>query len=198
MTDQTLQDLAEVARVVATRIREDAANIDLDVRHPRLTMENHARDLDRLAEKLNANPAEPAPVVTDEVVARALNAYCSEGLGEAPFEESMRAALEAAAPLLGTRPLLDREAVMKVLTDYRTVALRNSLNGPPGSSEVQLSEAADSVMELARPMPTREQVSEAILAAWLVRSELKVEATPVEHCRKLADAALALLDRGET
>lgn len=55
MTGEDLRSLAEVARVVATRIRQDAANIGVDVRHPRLTMENHAKDLDRLAAELDAH-----------------------------------------------------------------------------------------------------------------------------------------------
>lgn len=45
--------------------------------------------------------------------------------------------------------------------------------------------------------PTREQISEALLAAWIVQSELKVEASPVEHCRALADAVLALMGGAE-
>lgn len=55
-----------------------------------------------------------------------------------------RAALEAAAPLLGSRPLLDREAVKAVLA--------KRLHG---------EQVADLLMELARPMPTREELAVA-------------------------------------
>jgi hypothetical protein len=47
----------------------------------------------------------------------------------------------------------------------------------------------------ARPylMPDREEIEEALFAQWLVLSELRTVAAPVEHCRVFADAVLALL-----
>lgn len=84
------------------------------------------------------------------------------------------------------RPVLDRERVAVVLARLTGVDTREGRR------------LADAILELARPMPTREQISEAILAAWLVQAELKVEASPVEHCRTLADAVLALLNGSES
>lgn len=68
-----------------------------------------------------AHPAEPAPVVTDEAVAkgawviaegnsRAWLTYSDETRASIArsWEPTARAALEAAAPLLGPRPLLDQ------------------------------------------------------------------------------------------
>lgn len=75
-----LRALAEVARVVATRIRQDADNIDIDVRHPRLTMEHHAKDLDRLADELDAHTAhEITHLIADGEV---VTSCC----GRTPFE----------------------------------------------------------------------------------------------------------------
>jgi uncharacterized protein YgbK (DUF1537 family) len=53
-----LAELQDVARVIAVRIRQDAGNIGDDIRHPRLMIENHARDLDRLADKLAEHAAQ--------------------------------------------------------------------------------------------------------------------------------------------
>jgi hypothetical protein len=46
------------------------------------------------------------------------------------------------------------------------------------------------------PLPTQEQISEAILAAWIVQTELGVQATPVEHSRALAGGVMKLLNGG--
>lgn len=122
-----------------------------------------------LEKLLAAHPAEPVATrsveVPEEVVERANRAYWevfgSErliGMNDAPAEEAiaMRAALEAAAPLLGPRPLLDQQAVADVVyTAVRTQA------GPAVASLVG-TDVLGRLMELARPMPTQ-----AELAEWL-------------------------------
>lgn len=103
---------------------------------------------------LAAHPAEPAAVVTDEAVA-ATRAWLDEYYDFAlrGTDEAARLLLETAAPLLGLRPLLDREAVHQ--------AIAANVWAVEGDG-VEIIEAVPAVMELARPMPTQ-----AELADWL-------------------------------
>lgn len=103
-----------------------------------------------------------------------------------------RKALEAAIPLLGTRHMLDREALYTLLR-----ATRVTVTDEWRPTETSSGQIADAVMKLAQPMPTREQIEEAIFAVWLVHTELRTVAAPVEHCRAFADAVLALLKGGQ-
>lgn len=104
----------------------------------------------------------PVPVVTDEAVDAAIDVlmgYGHNGLQCDPtpcFATPVRRALEAAAPLLGPRPLLDRDAVQDAITGKVFTMMGDS---DPVCGTMA---ATDAVMELARPMPTREQVAAAV------------------------------------
>lgn len=102
-----------------------------------------------LARLLAAHPAEPALVVTEEAVKKAANVYWET---EGNRAVCMRAALEAAAPLLGLRPLLDREALTEEI--FRATPMQVSRNSS--------RDAADIALRLARPMLTREQIAKAL------------------------------------
>jgi len=121
---------------------------------------------------LAAHPAEPAPVVTDEaveaaasVVAEAASRHWESYSDEVraslahTWEARAREALEAAAPLLGPRPLLDREAVAKRLAGIIHDRQDQMIDG---HIEDDADALADAVMELARPMPTREQIEAVV------------------------------------
>jgi hypothetical protein len=135
---------------------------------------------------LAAHPAEPAPVVTDEAVEVVAAEFMARYKGTRNADvfalTGARVALEAAAPLLSPRPqvgvvhvqhadaeeyarifnlgfaeaveqykgspLLDREAVRRIFVDAINAYV---LGGVP-----TYYAHVDAVMELARPMPTRE------------------------------------------
>ena len=74
--------------------------------------DTYERSADVLRDLLAAHPAEPVGV-SDEAVTKALDGWCSVptyGTYQGQFD-AMRAALEAAAPLLGTRPQPSYDAV---------------------------------------------------------------------------------------
>lgn len=132
----------------------------------------------------------PAPVqveITDAAVGAARTAYskaCRDIPSDGPAR--FRAALEAAAPLLGPRPLLDRETVRERI--WRSLAG----TGLGGIFRDELAEAqADAVMELARPMPT-----EAGIVGVLHRSirEGGFAEEPADRRLRQARALLALLN----
>lgn len=115
----------------------------------------------------------PAPVqvkVPDEIVDIAVNAYLHDP-GDDPVS-SMRAALEAVAP----RSLLDREAVTKVLREFACWKDPQNL----------VKQYVADLLELARPMPTREW-----LAAYFL---LQVQTLAKGEEWYLADRLLALLN----
>lgn len=100
--------------------------------------------------------------ITDEVLAVAAQAsynkiphvYPWSDLTEnerSPHWERARAALEAAAPLLGPRPMLDRRQIEDsfIRAEHKGVSLLDAW---------EAGHLADAVMEMARPMPTREQL----------------------------------------
>jgi hypothetical protein len=68
-----------------------------------------------------------------------------------------RAALQAAYRVDVPRPLLDRMAVRDVLVRFWNAVLCNS-DVPGWTVQQEAEKARDAVMELARPMPTREQI----------------------------------------
>lgn len=121
---------------------------------------------------LAAHPAEPAQVVSDEAASShgpAVRAIASEFMARYkgtpdPDEFALNAAqagLLAALPLLGPRPLLDREAALQAIV---------AASEPEGSDNIMGREYvenyadvfADAVLKLARPMPTRDQVEAAV------------------------------------
>src|SRR5258705_13780400 len=81
------------------------------------------------------------PRITNEAVMAAGKAV---SLDWQNFVPGMRAALEAAVPLLDPRPLLDREAVYRAISGEAFI-------GPA-------EDATAAVMALARSVPTREQI----------------------------------------
>lgn len=104
----------------------------------------------------------PNPVqveITDEAVEAVMRdlALWDDGCS-LPFIEdevdggraAVRHILTVAAPLLDPRPLLDREAVKRILGDVRALPVTRSTNPH-----------VEAVMKLARPMPTREELAEA-------------------------------------
>lgn len=122
-----------------------------------------------------------APGVSEAAVDAAERAYGAFGAG-------MVDALEAAAPLLGARPLLDRAAVGQALRSNLTV---NEYNEP---SATGTTAAVDAVMELARPMPTREQI-DALLLEWRVRPPGQpTQQEAINYRRKMRNAVLALIN----
>lgn len=143
--------------------------------------EQFVRDL------LADHPAEPALVVTDEAVEAAAMAV---SLDWEKYTASMRTALRAAVPLLGPRPLLDREAVGRIIGDVRAL---------PWDGAVTPHIAA--VMKLARPMPTRKRIITA-----LARAEGRTITWQSTEWRRMAeetfgfraDAVLALLNGAES
>lgn len=93
--------------------------------------------------------------------------------------EGMRAALEAAAPLLGPRPPLDREAVHSIVYEAELP-----------------DQIVDGVMALARPMPTREEI-DALLQEWRVRPPGQpTQQEAVNYRRKMRNAVLTLINGG--
>lgn len=156
----------------------------------------------------------PEPRVSDEAVEAAAKALRDEGgdpghnihswrcehpdrFGECDcVKETARIMLAAAKPYMGATPVAARDAVTEVLHRERHFGrkcekdeARDCLHYREAWRDVDVLLAAGVFRE---PL-TREQISEALLAAWIVQSELKIEASPVEHCRALADAILALL-----
>lgn len=148
---------------------------------------------------------EPAPVqveITDEAASAADQAVRGELRERGLAGDVGRAALEAAAPLLGPQPLLDREEIVAAVH-------RASHNGHPCITSgvcPRLKNAgayADSVMEMARPMPTREQIAAAMWDAEQLdynRPRSWSEAHPSQATVILgrADAVLALLNGTES
>lgn len=132
--------------------------------------------------------------VTSEAVSAAVRAYevawdCGINAGDA---EWMRAALESAAPLLGPRPLLDWEAVKRVINEARALPATHSSRP-----------SIEAVLELARPMPTREQIA-GVLADHDADSVIdctcgwRDDQNDEDLLHHQADGVLALLTGGQT
>lgn len=118
----------------------------------------------QLEELLAAHPAEPTAGIPDEAVEAAAkkraehyqSEYDSTHLKWQDFAGEAREILQAAAPLLGPRPLLDQQAVADVIyTAMRAQA------GPAIASLVG-TEVLGRLMELAQPIPTQEQIAKAL------------------------------------
>lgn len=86
------------------------------------------------------------------------------------------------------RPLLNREAV------------RQAIAGNVWASELDQEEVdgiADAVMELARPMPTREQIWAATYRAGKDSTNMALEFFEADDASVLTDAVLALIEGAE-
>lgn len=98
------------------------------------------------------------------------------GVNPPSTDDLADAALLAALPHLeGAAPLLDRDAVRKA-------ALRDLPNDVYGATVASL--ITNSVMKLARPMPTDAQIAEAVTEAW---------ASPDASLGTITAAVLALI-----
>jgi hypothetical protein len=155
----------------------------------------------RLLSLADASPrrmldSEPAPVVTDEAVQAAAETWTPfwshRPEPRRAILKQARAALEAAAPLLGPRPLLHLGDVLAALDEVYT-------SGAMGGEWPTLG--ADAVMELARPMPTRDDLVEAISARLhITTDQISTGGSPrqlvadTSAVGEAADAVLALLN----
>lgn len=164
---------------------------------------NAAADLLRL---LAAHPVEPAREPSDAAVEAALVEdqpswhKIPEDL-RSELRLRMHAALEAAYRVDAPRPFLDREAVADAIDRHYDEDVYMPIYPEDGSRCIG-SAAADAVMELARPMPTREQIAAGIHKAF---DHPNAEACPItstgwHECgyiaqsNQLADAVMDLLN----
>jgi hypothetical protein len=127
------------------------------------------------------------------------------GVWRANYARAVDLILEAAAPLLGPRPLLDREAVTRVIGHVRAL---------PWDEAV--TPHVDAVMKLARPMPTQGQINDLLMQHRVLwqRSDSVIACAcdPADQDRRLPiqwfthiefaahqrDAVLALLNGAES
>lgn len=180
MSDQSLREAAQLlredlAQSYPIRAQYDMASTVIDrldsmlAAHPaepvvgdlaaRLRASVEAAKARRLGQ-LMTEPAAVQVEITDEAVEAVMRdlALWDDGCS-LPFIEdevdggraAVRHILTVAAPLLDPRPLLDREAVKRILGDVRALPVTRSTNPH-----------VEAVMELARPMPTREQIAAAL------------------------------------
>lgn len=111
----------------------------------------------RIVELLSAEPAPVGVEITDEAAAvEAMARTQIIGTWEQKTERERgvhlrraQRALEAARPFMTSRPALDREAVRRILDRAAYGEHRETL--------------ADAVMALAVPVPTREQIEQALV-----------------------------------
>lgn len=182
------------------------------------TIPNH-----QIRELLAAHPAEPAPVVTDAVTFQAMRAF--DGKAGYSKLERLRAALEAAAPLLGPQPQVGvvhvqhadaeeyarifnlgfAEAVEQYVDGSRSLlnreavrdAIADELDGEGVVSYGLAPKLTGRVMELARPIPTREQIACRLDGAAFVEDGYHATAGAKrrrDYALEKADAVLALLN----
>lgn len=167
MSEQSLR--AALEKVLATTDGWAVSNetlLGLLAAHPAEPAEPAEPAVDDLAARLRASvdaakarrlahPAESAPVVTDEAASAIYERLFHLGI----TMTEAKSALEAAAPLLGPRPLLDRDAATEALmAKWADLVERQVEDGTIGHCR----SLADAVVPLARPMPTREQIEQAV------------------------------------
>lgn len=143
---------------------------------------SHQAIADKLERILAAHPAEPAPVPD---LAAALRATVDEAKARRLGVESQ---------------MLNREAVFRLLHEQgcgcdlaaepRTVEYQHWLPGHRAQYETR----ADAVLALAVPVPTREQIAEAIHTSRCPLSWRECGGSHHDDCRMAADAVLALLN----
>jgi hypothetical protein len=113
---------------------------------------------------------------------------------------AVRELLEAATPLLGPRPLLDREKLFQLLhedgcgCDLQRKSITLEAADWMRGHVMHWNDRVDAVLKLARPMPTREQIGQVILRHSLTsnreysRYELRL------HHDQLTDAVRSVLN----
>lgn len=104
----------------------------------------------------------------------------------------MRRALEAAAPLLGSWPLLDREALRNVMIQF---GIDVKMDDPHVGASERVDRRVDELMEMARPMPTREQIEQRIRRIYIDGGAHITHAQ--EAAAEIATAVLALFNTTE-
>lgn len=153
---------------------------------------------DALAKVAVANPAEATPdrQPSDAAVEAAYAAY--SGDTTVSIHDGLRDALVAAYRVDVPRPLLDPDRVAQACGDPGSIVARQD-----GESLSRWS--ARAVMELARPMPTREQICMALESVIhpLVRATNPVSGDQGQrildlNAGKAADAVQALLNGAES
>ena len=158
----------------------------------------------QLRELLAAHPAEPVGV-SDEAVTKALAEYLAENAAGAERDWAMRVALEAVAPLLGTRPqpALDRyeaawRSARRRAAEYRkAVAFLLNHNA---SQQLMHEAIAKPLAAAVRPLPTREQIMRALAGVEGRRPDDKSEVwlgAYEDVYGPRADAVLALMGGAE-
>lgn len=164
-------------------------------------------EIERVREEASGSlePATPEiPVDAVRAGARVIARWRAEFTRQTGFErahildvQEAREVIEAARPLLAPQPLLNREAVKQaLLAVWRREAEAETVDSPEGHCDG----LADAVMVVARPMPTREQIIEA-----MARAEGRTIKWHSEQWRHLAeevfgwraDAVLALINGTE-
>ena len=142
-------------------------------------------------------PAEPVGV-SDEAVAKALRVYLADQREGAEREDAMRAALEVAAPLLGTRPrptLPPNIEIQARLSDYID----------DGNVSLAAAVVEDLLTEAGvRPLPTREQIEQVVTDKLIASDALavpgfsaRIEGDADDIAEAIASAVLALMGGAE-
>ena len=198
MTDQSLRDALEKLadswerRPVKEAHSYPEANAYVDGQN-----DTYERSADVLRDLLSAHPAEPVGV-SDEAVAKALRVYLADQREGAEREDAMRAALEVAAPLLGTRPrptLPPNIEIQARLSDYID----------DGNVSLAAAVVEDLLTEAGvRPLPTREQIEQVVTDKLIASDALavpgfsaRIEGDADDIAEAIASAVLALMGGAE-
>ena len=199
--------LRDALEKLCTRLWADAANNGTDVRHPRVVLENRARDVEKMLASL---PAEPVGV-SDEARGAGLAALHADndwhksdggGVWRANYKRAVDLVLEAAQPFMQTQVVASRERVVEVLTTHRIectgpgeVTCRDCRDKGWMSWSAYRQHVADALLAAGvfRELPTRDGISELLLAKLVMLDETHPDASAVERCRAQADAVLNLL-----
>lgn len=201
--DQTLREAVDDMRAWVA-MQHEASGLDSSAQ---AAGEFHAykRVLSHLLKILATHRAEPVTAeveITDEAVEAAAEALqqvpAREGLTPTPwgdepedirdmFRREARCALEAAAPLLGPRPLLDRDALGRALVSFGA-----DVRLDPSQPAEMFGMAVDAVMGLARPMPTSEAIEQRVRRIYINGGAHVTHAQ--QAAAEIAAAVLALLN----
>lgn len=139
-----------------------------------------------ITELLAAHPAEPVGV-SNEAVAVDAHAYIV-GMEHAGCANPRHADIDC--PQVGATPVASRDRIAVALHDRHC---------PDRRCEPTMMGAyydqADALLAAGvfRELPSREMLSEALLAALLALADTNPDASPDERCRAQADAVLALM-----
>jgi len=128
-------------------------------------------------------PADPVRQPSDAALETATEAASAAWNGGP--RAAIRAAVEAAYRVDASRPLLDRGAVRAIFNAHNTGRhVPSTMEAVHGYRAV----LTDAVMELARPVPTREQIEGEVRRVW------NNQKFPDEITNDIVNALLALLN----